>query len=174
MEPNTNSSPIYVSAERGKTVERKLQELLQRIDQKVRLLEQRKAELRAQMKELALQMTQPSEESIFVPHHKYVLQGVSTRPHIMYLRHLNADLVHLGDNDEDQHSDWQWWRISWLPEVEAAPLGIGPQTQAQIAAQDPSKSGANAGEPQSQDFSRQYSMRAQRGRVQVFTRCSWH
>lgn len=120
-------------------VEWELRRIIDRIDQKRQLLEQRKSDLRAKMKEIARQLTQPTAESPDVPHHRYTLQGVSTKPHITYLRHRNTDLLLEEDDGSSDNAEWQWWRMAWIQdEIQAqqqsqranAPT-MGPLTQAQ-------------------------------------------
>jgi len=119
-----------------------LQNTLRRIERKLNALEQRKCELRTEMRKIALALTQPSSDRAQPqPHRRYVLQGVSTKPEIMYLRRRprqdlmeleTEDLIELesdGDEDDGHHrgppasaaaaadaahgDDWEWWRISW-------------------------------------------------------------
>jgi hypothetical protein len=142
-----------------------LNNVLRKIEQRVQFLEQRKEELGARMREIALQLTRPTDESPGLPHHKYTLQGVSTRPNITYVRRPNQDLLHLGD-DEDSSEDpkYQWWQISWVQDdaqPEDRPTAnpvIGPVTRAQAEASKEYRAapGLSAGKG---DGSRPYTIR---------------
>jgi len=94
-------------------VEKDLQDMLRRIDEKLTLLENKRSELQAEVEKIARWCTQPSADLSSSPRHKYVLQGVSTKPEITYIRRRNTDLINLDESEEPQ-SDWQWWRISWF------------------------------------------------------------
>ena len=111
--------------------------LLDRIDQKLDALEETKLELQAQMLKIARTLTQPSEEQSLQPFNKYVLQGVSTKPDIVYVRQRNPDLLGLDDEDSSSREEWQWWRMSWSHNKAAEsihPPMIGPLTQEQVEA----------------------------------------
>ncbi|KAK5064947.1 hypothetical protein LTR84_000781 [Exophiala bonariae] len=123
-------------------VELELRRIIDRIDQKRQLLEDRKSDLRAKMKEIARQLTRPTADSPNLPHHKYTLQGVSTKPNVTYLRRPNTDLLLEDDEGGSDSSQGQWWRMAWVQdEVQAqqqsqqanAPT-MGPLTQAQAVA----------------------------------------
>ncbi|EXJ80538.1 hypothetical protein A1O1_08684 [Capronia coronata CBS 617.96] len=116
-----------------------LDAVVQRIARKLQSLEQRKADLRRKCREVALHLTRPSPETPDIPRRKYLLQGLSTKPEITYLRLLNKDLLQL---DEEQDSsevlEYQWWRCSWLQDgsqtlATSVPV-MGPVTQAQADA----------------------------------------
>ncbi|KIV90762.1 hypothetical protein, variant 1 [Exophiala mesophila] len=117
-----------------------LQQVVQRIEQKLQLLEMRKSELRQKMREIALQLTKPTPESPNMPQHKYTLQGVSTKPTITYLRRPNTDLLMLDqDDDSSEDPEWQWWRLAWIQDElykQMGPAGPvqGPITQSQAEA----------------------------------------
>jgi hypothetical protein len=123
-------------------VELELHRVLDRIDQKLQLLDERKNDLRARMRQIALQLTHPTAESPDVPQHKYTLQGLSTKPNITYLRRPNADLLLDEDEGSSDSLEWQWWRLAWIQdEIQSqqrsphstAPV-MGPITQAQAEA----------------------------------------
>lgn len=87
--------------------------LLTQIDNKVKLLEQRKFELETQIRALMTDITDPSRSSVPL-RHKFVLQGASTKPNITYVRRPNHDLIDLdSDDEEDERHMWQWWRTAW-------------------------------------------------------------
>lgn len=122
-----------------------LLDILNRIDQKIAVLEKRKADLRTQMKKVALQLTQPSEDTSKPPHMKYVLQGVSTQSNIVYVRRpvqstFSDDVSDDVNDDEEEMSktsdvSWQWWRISWSQDGQSfdshSQSYVGPITQAE-------------------------------------------
>lgn len=98
-----------------------LRRMLERIDQKVALLEERKNEMLALKREIGQELTRPVDNPFEPPSHRYTLQGVGTKAGIFYVRcPVHEDLVDLDDNEgnadaeEDEHGNrWQWWRISW-------------------------------------------------------------
>jgi hypothetical protein len=98
-----------------------LRRMLERIDTKVALLEDRKNEMLELKRKIGQELTKPGDTPFDSPNHKYTLQGVGTGPGIMYVRHLvPEDLVDLDDDDknagaeeDEQGNRWQWWRMSW-------------------------------------------------------------
>lgn len=111
-----------------------LETIMSRIDQKLELLEIKKNEFQAQVREIMRQLTEPSSDPDEPPFMKYHLQGLSTKPNVTYLRRRNEDLLGL---DETTHAEWKWWRISWSVEAQKEQLHppmIGPATQAQATA----------------------------------------
>ncbi len=111
--------------------------ILDRIDQKLDALEEAKLKLQAQMLKIARQLSQPSEDPSEPPFKEYVLQGVSTRPDVVYIRQRNPDLLGLDDEDSSVREEWQWWRLSWsnsnVPRVMHPPM-IGPLTKDEVEA----------------------------------------
>jgi len=132
-------------------VELELQRLLGRIDQKLQSLDERRNDLRARTRQIALQLTKPTAESPDLPRHKYTLQGLSTKPNITYLRRLDTDLLLDEDDDSSDASEWQWWRLAWIqgeipsrkPNPQYIAPVMGPITQAQ--AEESNKKGFAAG-----------------------------
>lgn len=117
-----------------------LQNVIGRIEQKLHQLEQRKNELRLRSRQIAMQLTHPTPENPDIPHRRYTLQGVSTKPEITYVRRPNKDLIVLDSQDElsVREEGYQWWKMSWLQEdaqkaLPQAPM-MGPITQAQAEA----------------------------------------
>jgi hypothetical protein len=98
-----------------------LRRMLERIDQKVALLEERKNEMLTLKREIGQELTVPADNPFEPPSHRYTLQGVGTKPGIFYVRSpVHEDLVDLDDDEgnaeavEDEHGNrWQWWKISW-------------------------------------------------------------
>lgn len=98
-----------------------LRRMLERIDKKVALLEDRKNEMLELKRKIGQELTRPGDTPFDPPNHKYTLQGVATRSGIVYVRHtVPEDLVDLDDDDKDAEAEedeqgdrWQWWRISW-------------------------------------------------------------
>lgn len=121
-------------------VNAELANVLGKIEQRIQQLEQKKTELRSRMRQVALQLTRPTRESPHLPHCKYTLQGVSTKPNITYVRQSNKDLLHLDDDDAtSEDPDTQWWKMAWLPDDKQNLLpptaAMGPTTQTQAEAQ---------------------------------------
>lgn len=118
------------------SVEGHIQAVLQRVDQKIQDLEEKKTLLMTQIRETSMQYTEPGEDPNEPPHMKYVLQGVATKPEIMYIRERSRDLLGLDDDEDGERDEYQWWRIHWSqgtgPELnQARPPMIGPVTQAE-------------------------------------------
>ena len=114
-----------------------VQAIIDRIDEKLDALEQAKEELQKQLLQMSRQLTQPSEDTSQPPYKKYVLQGVSTKPHITYVRRRNPDLLGLDDDSSSARQEWQWWRMSWADSSGSEPTHppvIGPLTQSQVDA----------------------------------------
>ena len=143
------SSPLATAE--SEEMQPEVQAILDRIDQKLDALEESKLELQAQMLKIARQLTQPSEDPAEPPFKKYVLQGVSTRPDVVYVRRRNPDLLGLDDEDTSEREDWQWWRITWSHNDAGQPVHppmIGPLTRDQVdAAKAASDGWANEEEP---------------------------
>ena len=122
-----------------------VQAIMERIDQKLRMLEEAKSKLIAKMREISTQMTQPTEDPSS-PIHKYLLMGVSTRPETTYLRRESTDLLGLEEETGAELSKWQWWRTSssteHIPNPPPAPV-IGPATQDQAEAAKKKANGNN-------------------------------
>ena len=115
-----------------------LQNVLEKIRLRLAQLEQRKDELRARSRQITMQLTQPSPERPGLPHRKYALHGVATKPGVTYFRRLNPTPNLLEDDQDDNEGmDYEWWRSSWQQEeVQPAPHPplVGPVTQAQAEA----------------------------------------
>lgn len=98
-----------------------LRRMLERIDQKVALLEERKNEMLELKRKFGQELTRPGENPFEPPSHKYTLQGVGTKQGIVYVRSpVVEDLVDFDDDEknagaeeDEQGGRWQWWRISW-------------------------------------------------------------
>ena len=124
-----------------------LRRLVERIDKKVRSLEEQKERTREVYRSVAQQLTNPSSDPEEPPTHKYTLRGVSTKPHITYvLRSVVEDLMEVGGDDDGgvkseisvvgkDEAPWQWWRISFSDEEihssKERPMN-GPLTQAEV------------------------------------------
>ena len=85
--------------------------VLTNIDKKLKELNYRVSELEAQKQQIMSDLTDPNHSSQPL-RQKYVLQGVSTRPNVTYVRKLNHDLIGM-DDDEEPYEIWQWWRTAW-------------------------------------------------------------
>ena len=113
-----------------------LQNVLQKIRQRLAQLEQRKEDLRARSRQITMQLTRPTPERPNFPHRKYILHGVATKPGVTYFRRQNPDPDLLEDDDEMDGGDiqWEWWRSSWHPEEARQaphPPMVGPLSQAE-------------------------------------------
>ncbi len=138
------SGPPLVSAGEGRDCARELRETVERIDKKLRSLDEQKERTLELYRKVAQQLTQPSENLLDAPSHKYTLRGVSTQPHITYvLRPAVQDLMDFGveeDIEQTDNSEWQWWRISFSREEpqrsqqSVMPPTLGPPTQAEVQA----------------------------------------
>jgi hypothetical protein len=110
--------------------------ILNKIEQKLEALDKMKVDLDAQMRVIRQQLTTASDDPSEPPYNKYVLQGVSTKPEVVYVRHRNPDLLGLDDGDAAR-SEWQWWKLTWSNNSSSEPSHppmIGPVTQAQAQA----------------------------------------
>ncbi|ETN40542.1 uncharacterized protein HMPREF1541_04819 [Cyphellophora europaea CBS 101466] len=135
-QPSADLEVLNVSS-----VEEHIRAALQRIDDKIQLLEDRKEPLRARIQQIRMQYTAPGDNPDEPPHMKYVLQGVATKPEIMYVRERNQDLLGLDDEEDVKHQDYQWWRIEWpqsrqYDQAEIKPPTIGPMPKTEAEASD--------------------------------------
>ena len=155
MEPS-NSAPHIRDVDQAamQSARAELDTIMSRIDQKLAVLEAKKNEFQAQVREVMRQLTEPSSDPEEPPFMKYHLQGLSTKPNVTYLRRRNEDLLGL---DETTHTEWKWWRVSWsveTPNEQAHPPMIGPATQVQATAAPNATADGWAPEPeQAGDFS---------------------
>ncbi|KAJ9612384.1 hypothetical protein H2200_003981 [Cladophialophora chaetospira] len=121
-----------------------LQSILEKVRQRIKQLEQRKDDLRARSRQVTMLFTKPTPERPNLPHRKYALHGVATKPGVTYFRCLNPTPDLLEDDDVPEDSmDYEWWRSSWQQEeVKPAlhPPMVGPVTQAQAEAAGKSSS----------------------------------
>ena len=161
-----SSSTTPISNAEGERCAQELRRLVERIDKKMRSLEEQTERTLEIFRSVAQQLTQPSSDSKDPPMHKYTLRGVSTKPHITYvLRPVLEDLMDVsGDDKGDANGEWngtggdeaawQWWRISFSNEEshlsEELPMH-GPPTQAEVQA---TESSAIDGSGQISDWSR--------------------
>lgn len=93
-------------------IQKSIDHLLGEIDGKVKAIKQRKSELNAQIKVIMSDLTDPNTSTIPL-REKFVLQGVSTKPNVTYVRKFNRDLIGMDDNEDEPHEAWQWWRTAW-------------------------------------------------------------
>jgi hypothetical protein len=143
-----SGTPLVSSAE-GDRCAQELRGLVERIDQKMRSLEEQKERTHEVYRRVAQQFTQPSSDPNEPPTHRYTLRGVSTKPQITYvLRPVVEDLMDTSDGNSGEAQDefggnctggtaWQWWRISFSA-GESHSSGelpvLGPPTQAEAEA----------------------------------------
>lgn len=121
----SSSNASHISETDRDRCAQELRMLVERIDKKMRSLEERKERALQLYRTVARQLTQPSSDPLEPPTHKYTLRGVSTHPHITYvLRPVVEDLMDVGDDNHDQvngevggtdqaRTAGQWWRISF-------------------------------------------------------------
>jgi hypothetical protein len=142
-----SASTSHVSEAEADLCAQELRMLVQRIDEKMRALEEQKERVLEIYRNVAQQLTQPSSSDPWEPPtHKYTLRGVSTKPHIIYvLRPVLEDLMDVNDDDTGQvngepastgqgKTAWQWWRISFSGEESHSSGELpmqGPLTQAE-------------------------------------------
>lgn len=88
-----------------------IDQLLAEVDIKLKDLERQRNELKDKVAEIMSDLMDPDTSSRPL-RHKYVLQGVSTKPNVTYVRKLNQDLIGM-DDEEEPHQVWQWWRTAW-------------------------------------------------------------
>jgi hypothetical protein len=115
-----------------------LEIVLQKIRQRLAQLEHLKDEMRARSRQISMQLTKPTPERPSIPHRKYLLHGVATKPGVTYFRRQNPvpDLLE-DDESDDQDKQYEWWRSSWQQEeVQQAPHPpmVGPISQAEAEA----------------------------------------
>ena len=115
-----------------------LQNVLEKIRLRLSQLEQRKDELRVRSRQISMQLTKPTPERPDVPHRKYILHGVATKPGVTYFRRRKRVTDLLEDEDlDDQAMQYEWWRSSWqqevVPQVPHPPM-VGPLNQADAEA----------------------------------------
>lgn len=119
------------------SVEQHIQAVLQRVEDKIQNLEQKRIVLSERIRDISMQYTEPGDDPDEPPYMKYVLQGVATKPEIMYVRERNQDLLGLDDEEDGERQEYQWWRIQWSQHARSQdhtavrPPMIGPVTQAQ-------------------------------------------
>lgn len=134
-----------LTAANTESVKSEVDVILDKIEQKLDALEDRKEELASGMQKLAQQLTTASDDTSEPPFNKYFLQGVSTKPELVYVRHRNSDLLGLDDDDASSRSEWQWWKLSWSngsSSDPAHPPVIGPVTQVEAQAATNNTNGA--------------------------------
>lgn len=91
-------------------IQSRIDHLLAQIDVNLHRLSDAKGALDSRIKEIMSDVMDPATSSQPL-RHKYVLQGVSTKPQVTYVRKLNRDLI--GLDEEEPHEIWQWWRTAW-------------------------------------------------------------
>lgn len=141
----SSRTPHVSEAEAGRCAQ-ELRMLVERIDEKMRALEEQKERALEIYRSVAQQLTEPLSDPQEPPMHKYTLRGVSTKPHVTYvLRPVLEDLMDINDDDHGQlngepagtgqsETAWQWWRISFSAEESHSSGELpmqGPLTQAE-------------------------------------------
>lgn len=146
-------------------IETQIRGVLARVDRKIGELEEEKSVLQRQIDEMNLRYTEPVEgEGEPQPRMRYLLQGVATRPEVMYVRRRQrevgsqqeeegeVDLLEPEESDmdttgaqenDDDGEEWKWWRIAWTNSSSSKANNnaraqhapmIGPISQAQAMA----------------------------------------
>jgi hypothetical protein len=113
-----------------------IQAVLKRVEEKIAEMEEKRSSLRAEIQKITLQYSEPGDDPNEPPFMKYVLQGLATKPEIMYVRERSQDLLGLENDSDEERNEYQWWRIQWLQVpgsgiTQPRPPLIGPVTQAQ-------------------------------------------
>ena len=146
------SGNARISQAKGSDCARQLREVVERIDKKVQVLEDRKQQAIKSLQAVVEEFTKPSSDPSLPPFRKYTLRGVSTRPYTTYVlrpivAHGDHETIDVGqvDSSERETKAWQWWRISFsrvgAQSTQSLPFhGPPTQAEAQIAAGPPFKS----------------------------------
>ncbi|KAL5332666.1 hypothetical protein BJX70DRAFT_383526 [Aspergillus crustosus] len=88
----------------------KLKEISQRIEVKVKELDEQQQKALESLRNCSKYLTEPSTSPGEPPVHKYTLRGVCTEPHVTYvLRRSTSDNI----DAEPTPDGYQWWRISF-------------------------------------------------------------
>ncbi|KAL3464014.1 hypothetical protein BJX64DRAFT_256088 [Aspergillus heterothallicus] len=115
LAPRTASSPEVASTAEPVTNVQKLADELkavaQKIEGKLKELEERKQEALESLKGYSKFLTEPSDSPGEPPVHKYTLRGVCTEPHVTYVLRRR-----IPDPDTPPSDDYDWWRISFSVE----------------------------------------------------------
>ncbi|KAL4884177.1 ubiquitin interaction motif protein [Aspergillus karnatakaensis] len=87
----------------------KLKAISQRIEGKLKELDDRQQQALETLRSCSKFLTEPSHSPGEPPVHKYTLRGVCTEPHVTYVLRRNV----LDKPDEPASDDYQWWRLSF-------------------------------------------------------------
>ena len=139
--PGYEQEQQLLSKAEGSDCAESLKTIMDRIDQKVALLEKRKEEAKRTVREITQLYTKPSDDPARPPFRKYTLRGVSTAPDTTYILRSKKKQLDLIEMDDDAESDLivvdQWWKITYgrSSNDESAPQP-GPLTQQQAVERD--------------------------------------
>ena len=111
----TSETPLETSRpdrNRYPAIAQELRLVANRVEQKLKTLEESKAKARQKLLECSKLYTTASSNPKEPPHYNYRLCGICASPHIVYVLEKTKP-----DDDTDilstQAEDWQWWKISY-------------------------------------------------------------
>ncbi|OJD23793.1 hypothetical protein ACJ73_04853 [Blastomyces percursus] len=105
-----------VSHEATMDLTKELKDLTEKIDQKLRSLEERRVQALEALRRYSKELTTASNDPAKPPHNKYTLRGVCTHPHVTYVlrrREKSIEGTGEGSSTKSAPDEWQWWRISF-------------------------------------------------------------
>ncbi len=110
--PRTSDKLVDLSTKvEAAQLQGRIDNLITKLETKLKELSLRVSELETQKQQIMSDLTDPNHSSHPL-RYKYMLQGVSTRANVTYIRKLNHDLIGMED-EEEPHEIWQWWRAAW-------------------------------------------------------------
>ncbi|OAT04600.1 ubiquitin interaction domain-containing protein [Blastomyces gilchristii SLH14081] len=105
-----------VSHEAAMNLTKELKALTEKIDQKLRSLEERRVQALEALRRYSKELTTASNDPAKPPHNKYTLRGVCTHPHVTYVlrrREMSIEGTDERSSTNSAPDEWQWWRISF-------------------------------------------------------------
>ncbi|KKZ63681.1 hypothetical protein EMCG_01988 [[Emmonsia] crescens] len=105
-----------VSHEAAMDLTNELKTLTEKIDRKLRSLEERRSQALEALRRYSKELTAASNDPTKPPHNKYTLRGVCTHPHVTYVlrrRERNVEGTDRPTSANPTPDEWQWWRISF-------------------------------------------------------------
>ncbi|OAX78593.1 hypothetical protein ACJ72_07099 [Emergomyces africanus] len=116
LEETEMQEQTIVSHEATTDLTNELKALTEKIDQKLRSLEERRAQALESLRRYSKELTTASDDPAKPPHNKYTLRGVCTHPYVTYVlrRHeTNVEGTDKPPSSNPTPDGWQWWRISF-------------------------------------------------------------
>ncbi|OJD10957.1 hypothetical protein AJ78_08169 [Emergomyces pasteurianus Ep9510] len=116
LEGSEMQDQTIVSHEAAMDLTDELKALTEKIDQKLRSLEERKAQALESLRRYSKELTTASDDPMKPPHNKYTLRGVCTHPYVTYVlrrRETNVKGTDRPTSLNPAPDEWQWWRISF-------------------------------------------------------------